>query len=179
MSAPVIGVNHAVLWVTDPTAAAAFYVEALGLEIGFRVPGAVFLRSPLSDNDHDLALMQAGAPPAPGPRPVGLYHLAWEVPTLADLAAARRRLVRLGALVGESDHGVSKSLYARDPDTNEFEVMWQVPLGLATHDTPVTAPLDLDAEIARFGADTPTRTLALLEARHHAGSVPSTDEETP
>ena len=34
---------------------------------------------------------------------------------------------RLGALVGESDHGVSKSLYAKDVDGNEFEVLWTVP----------------------------------------------------
>ena len=32
-----------------------------------------------------------------------------------------------GSLVGATDHGVSKSLYAKDPDGIEFEVMWQVP----------------------------------------------------
>ncbi len=39
----------------------------------------------------------------------------------------RARLLQVGALVGESDHGVSKSLYAKDPDGIEFEVMWAVP----------------------------------------------------
>ena len=38
-----------------------------------------------------------------------------------------KRLRGLGALTGASDHGVSKSLYGRDPDGNEFEVMWEVP----------------------------------------------------
>ena len=33
------------------------------------------------------------------------------------------------SLVGATDHGVSKSLYAKDPDGIEFEVMWQVPRG--------------------------------------------------
>ena len=55
------------------------------------------------------------SPPDPEPR-VGLYHLAWEVGTLADLADARERLRAAGALVGQSDHRVSKSLYAKDPD---------------------------------------------------------------
>ena len=39
----------------------------------------------------------------------------------------RERLLGLGALVGESDHGVSKSLYAHDPDGIEFEVLWTRP----------------------------------------------------
>ena len=39
----------------------------------------------------------------------------------------RERLLKLGALVGESDHGVSKSLYGHDPDGIEFEVLWTVP----------------------------------------------------
>ena len=65
----------------------------------------------------------------------------------------RERLARLGALVGASDHGVSKSLYAHDPDGNEFEIMWDVPRedwGAAEHDG-IVAPLDLDADLARYG----------------------------
>ena len=58
---------------------------------------------------------------------MGLYHLAWEVGTLAELADVRQRLSALGALVGASDHRVSKSLYAKDPSGIEFEVMWRVP----------------------------------------------------
>ena len=65
-------------------------------------------------------------------------------------------LAERGALVGASDHGTTKALYARDPDGLEFEVSWLVPADLLTPDlTMRTAPLDLDAEIARYGADTP------------------------
>jgi catechol-2,3-dioxygenase len=56
-------------------------------------------------------------------------------------------------LVGESDHGVSKSLYAHDPDGNEFEVMWTSPRdtwGDAATGAMVDR-LDIDAEVARFG----------------------------
>jgi catechol-2,3-dioxygenase len=60
----------------------------------------------------------------------------------------------LGALSGASDHGVSKSLYGRDPDGNEFEVMWEVPReAWGTYEREATIlPLDMDAELARWGA---------------------------
>ena len=54
----------------------------------------------------------------------------------------RERLIGLGALVGESDHGVSKSLYGHDPDGIEFEVLWTVPReawGDYEHDAVVAA----------------------------------------
>ena len=76
------------------------------------------------------------------------------VHTIEELAAKRARLLAAGSLVGESDHGVSKSLYAQDPDGIEFEVMWAVPS--ATWDGRVgTDRLDLPAELARWAA-TPT-----------------------
>ena len=94
------------------------------------MPGrAAFLRSPNSGNHHDLGLFSIG-PGAEGPtrgERVGLYHLAWEVEQLPDLARVRESLVNSGALVGVNDHGSSLSLYAHDPDGNEFEVFWQVP----------------------------------------------------
>jgi len=152
---PIQRINHAVLYVRDAQVTANFYREAFGFETAAEAGrGAVFLRAPASDNHHDLGLFSIGAG-APGPvrGAVGLYHLAWEVPTIDDLADARAALLRLGALVGESDHGVSKSLYAKDPDGNEFEVMWSVPReawGDAEHEG-FTRRLDLDAELARFG----------------------------
>ena len=57
-----------------------------------------------------------------GQSTVGLYHIAWEVATLDELAAMRDRLQQAGALVGQSDHHYNKSLYCRDPDGLEFEV---------------------------------------------------------
>lgn len=164
MAGPVaLGVNHAVLWVSDPQASARFYSEALGLEVTSSSRRAVFLRSPLSDNDHDLGLMRAERSERARERRVGLYHLAWEVATLADLAAMRERLDAMGALVGQSDHHVSKSLYVHDPDGNEFEVMWQVPAELLGDGE--GGELDLEGEIERYGPDTPTRTLGFVTER--------------
>ena len=105
------------------------------------MPGAVFLRAAGSDNHHDLGLFSVGAN-APGPQrgAVGLYHLAWQVPSVRDLVAGRETLAQLGALVGESDHGATKSLYGQDPDGNEFEVMWMVPARAAGQSSRTALP---------------------------------------
>jgi len=152
---PVRRLNHAVLYVRDVAATVEFYRDALGLEVRMEVPGrAAFLRAPGSANDHDLGVFAVPDGALPAGRYLGLYHLAWEVGTLADLADIRARLAASGALVGASDHRVSKSLYAKDPSGIEFEVMWRVP---AEHweqemsSGEMIAPLDLAAELARWG----------------------------
>jgi catechol-2,3-dioxygenase len=156
MSIPVARLNHAVLFVRDAERAAEFYTSTFGFEVvGSEMGGqAIFLRSPLEGNHHDLGLFSVGPAAQNAPRgSVGLYHLAWEVPTIEDLAAARDILARSGALGGASDHGVSKSLYGRDPDGNEFEIMWRVPReswGEDEHRGAIRA-LDIEKEVARFG----------------------------
>jgi catechol-2,3-dioxygenase len=144
------------LYVRDARASAAFYEQAFGFEVAAAVGNgaAVFMRAAETDNHHDLGLFTIGAN-APGPERgrVGLYHLAWQVDTIQDLAVMRDRLRKLGALAGESDHGATKSLYGHDPDGNEFEVMWMVPReewGAYEHDA-IVEPLDLDAALARWG----------------------------
>jgi len=149
--------NHAVLYVHDLASVVRFYTEALGFEIRTEMAGrAAFLRAPGSANDHDLGLFALdGASPIPGDAArVGLYHLAWEVGTLAELDEVRRRLAERGALVGASDHRVSKSLYAKDPSGIEFEVMWRVPAedwAAELASGPMIAPLDLAEAQARWG----------------------------
>jgi catechol-2,3-dioxygenase len=119
---------------------------------------AAFMRAEGTDNHHDLGLFEVGANAARPPRgSVGLYHLAWEVDTIEELARMAGELSGAGALSGASDHGVSKSLYGADPDGNEFEVMWRVPRE-AWGDNPdeaVIRPLNLDAELERWGEKTP------------------------
>ncbi|MEM7091488.1 MAG: VOC family protein [Actinomycetota bacterium] len=147
-----LGMRHAVLWVSDPARSARFYGEALGLVPKAEMDHAVFLTSPDSGTDHDLGLFRADGDGAPE-RHVGLYHIAWEVATLAELVEARQRLQAMGSYVGESDHGVSRSIYCKDPDGIEFEVMWEVPVELLDDDRPASGPLDLETDIARWGAD--------------------------
>lgn len=157
VSIPVARLNHAVLYVRDATRAADFYARVFGFEVVENAFGGrvVFLRSPSGGNHHDLGLFSVG-PDAPRPvrGSVGLYHLAWEVPTIEDLAAAARILTEAGALGGASDHGVSKSLYGADPDGNEFEIMWRVPSEAWGEyaEKGAVMPLDLDAEVRRWGS---------------------------
>lgn len=153
---PTLGLRHAVLWVSDPRTSATFYEQALGLVTTSESADAVFMTSPGSTTDHDLGLFRATAPSA-GQRSVGLYHLAWEVASLNELQAARDRMTAMGALVGENNHGVSRSLYCHDPDGIEFEIMWEVPLDLLGPNEASNQPLDFEADAARFGANAPGR----------------------
>ena len=65
-------------------------------------------------------------------------------------------LTERGALVGASDHGSTKALYAHDPDGIEFEVSWLVPADLLDPDRTMRHPAAATstAEIERYGADT-------------------------
>jgi catechol-2,3-dioxygenase len=154
------GMNHAVLYVRDARRQQRFFHDVLDFATVSEHPdGAfVFMRAPASVNHHDIAFFSIGdgaGDSSAGRGTVGMYHLAWEVATLDDLQRVQTRLGAAGALVGASDHGSSKSLYARDPDGLEFEVMWPVPeadWGDAAEQA-VIQPLDLEREIRRFGAD--------------------------
>jgi catechol-2,3-dioxygenase len=153
--------NHAVLYVRDAARSAAFYREALGFREVMAMPGAVFLQAADSTNDHDLGLFSIGdraESSQAGQRTVGLYHLAWEVDTLAELERIHDVLRKHGALVGASDHGSTKALYAKDPDDIEFEVSWLVPAALiddaVTEAKASIRPLDIQRELVRYGPDT-------------------------
>jgi catechol 2,3-dioxygenase len=62
-----------------------------------------------------------GSPPPAGT--TGLYHTAIVYPTRAILADALRRVLAAGIpLEGAADHGVSESIYLRDPDDNGVEL---------------------------------------------------------
>lgn len=158
---PISRMNHAVLYVRDAEMSVQFYETVLGFRRVIQDPANrfAFLRAPGSTNHHDIAFFTVGdsaGPSAAGRSTVGMYHIAWEVPTLAELEEVRERLAAAGALIGASDHAVNKSLYAKDPDGLEFEVMWLTPPEQwgAEESQAIVRPLDLDGDKARFGADT-------------------------
>lgn len=164
----IVRLNHAVLHVSDLDRSLAFYRDLLGFRV---LPGtpralrfrAAFLLAPGSTNDHDLALFELVAEPGVEPSPApegspGLVHLAWEVDTLAELERLAGVLTAAGAFVRASDHGATKSVYARDPDGMDLELAWIVPAA-ALDETALEARtrikrLDLAKEQARYGADT-------------------------
>ena len=150
-----VRLNHAVLFVSDLERSITFYEQAFAMAVMAREPraNAAFLRLPRSGNHHDLGLFGVGAQP---PRPrgsLGLYHLAWQVDTVDELEQARATLLALDGYTGESSHGATKSVYGHDPDGNEFEVMWMLPRAAWGEfaDTAPVEPLDLAAEVARWG----------------------------
>ena len=157
--------NHAVLYVSDVKRSVEFYTTVMGFTLvnmtpdGFR--GAAFLQAPGSTNDHDLGLFELGpsaGPSGAGRTTVGLYHLAWELDTLDELENMAVKLAQVGALVGSSDHGTTKSLYGKDPDGLEFEVVWLIPADLLDDDARDArkriGPLDIAKEKARYGGQT-------------------------
>ena len=161
---PITRLNHAVLYVRDVARSVEFYTQVLGFrpiaEMA-ELRGAAFLQAPGSTNDHDLGLFEIGAgagPSGAGRATVGLYHLAWEVDTLAELERLRAALAGANALVGSSDHGTTKSLYGQDPDGLEFEIAWLIPADLiddqARRARTRIGQLDLEREKARYGAQT-------------------------
>ncbi|MFF2654946.1 VOC family protein [Streptomyces sp. NPDC058045] len=111
--------THLSLFVRDPEASAAWYVDVLGMEITARGPQWVFLS--FGVKHHDIALIRAEEGAAPGG--VGLQHYGLEVE--GDLDEWRRLYGMLLAknvpVVKTTDHKVGFGLYFTDPDGNRFE----------------------------------------------------------
>ena len=172
MPVAAVRLNHAVLFVADLERALAFYTGVFGMEVAAREPraNAAFLRLTRSGNHHDLGLFGVGPQAAPKVRGgIGLYHLAWQVDTIEELEEARRALVGADAFTGESSHGATKSVYGKDPDGNEFEVMWMLPRdawGEFEHAAPVES-LDLPGEVRRWAGVRTAGRIVTAEADAH------------
>jgi catechol 2,3-dioxygenase len=147
---PEVRVGHVHLKVADMERAIGFYSGVLGFEITQRYgTQAAFLSA--GDYHHHIGLntweSHGGKSPAPGT--TGLYHVAFLYPSRAALGDALKRLLDAGIkLEGASDHGVSESLYLRDPDGNGVELYrdrpepeW--PRSIDGELTMVTKPLNL------------------------------------
>ena len=165
-----VRLNHAVLYVSDLGRSEDFYRKVFGMEVAARDPraNAAFLRLPRSGNHHDLGLFGIGTGTGPKRRGLGLYHLAWQLDTIDELAAARDAVRAAGAYTGESSHGATKSIYGADPDGNEFEIMWMLPRdswGAYLNTAPVEH-LDLAGDLRKW---TGVRT---------AGVIVATSQET-
>jgi len=157
---PEVVVGHVHLKVSDLERAVRFYAEALGFEVTQRMGGqAAFLSA--GGYHHHVGLntwhSRGGGPPPPGA--TGLYHVAFRYPDRASLARALRRLLRRSIpLDGASDHGVSESLYLRDPDGNGIELYCDRPSKewprASDHSLQmVTGPLDIEGLLAEVADD--------------------------
>lgn len=131
--------GHVVLYVRNLERSVVFYRDVLGFrqimpvpggEEGLRFPAAAF-SSASGRTHHELLLIEVGedAQPQPEGRRVGLYHFGLKVgDSDEELRQALSRLQEAGVvLAGASDHTVTHSLYALDPDGNEVELYVDVP----------------------------------------------------
>jgi catechol 2,3-dioxygenase len=119
-----VSIGHVHLKVSDLERAIHFYRDVLGFELNQRFgPGAAFLAA--GGYHHHLGLNTweslGGSPPPRGT--TGLYHHAILYPSRPALADALRRVLAANVpLEGAADHGVSESIYLRDPDANGVEL---------------------------------------------------------
>lgn len=111
--------THLSLFVSDPEALAAWYVDVLGMKISARGPAWVFLS--FGRKHHDIALIQA--PEGAEHGQLGLQHYGIEVDgTLQDLARLHAMLLAHGVeIVKVTDHKVGIGVYFTDPDGNRLE----------------------------------------------------------
>lgn len=117
--------GHVVLWVRDFEKSVHFYRDVLGFqpvqELG---RGAMAFSS--GRTHHELLLLNVGegAEPVRQTHRAGMYHFGLKIGTTdEELKAAIATLTDEGVeIVGASDHGVTHSLYIKDPDGNELEL---------------------------------------------------------
>jgi len=121
-------VGHVVLRVRELERSIPFY-ELLGFRKVDQIGNVMAFFTATGANHHDLGLQAVGPnAPQPAPNAVGLYHVAIRLPSDDHVRTAYRRLASAGVeIVGSSDHGVSHSLYIRDPDGIELELYADVP----------------------------------------------------
>ena len=112
-------IGHVVINVKDLAVSEYFYTEILGFQVALKRDGGTFLTC--GKIHHDLALIQApkDAAPAGG---LGLNHFAVQIEDMDELKEIYLGLKDHGARIDHlTDHGMTKSVYFRDPDGNRIE----------------------------------------------------------
>ena len=118
-------IGHVVLKVRNLERSRAFYIDVLGMDVMMEIPAipATFLANNRRDH-HEIALFELG-PEAEGLRrnQVGLAHVAFRLRNETELRAAYQEFKEKQVPISFTvDHGVTKSIYFRDPDGHELEV---------------------------------------------------------
>ena len=138
--------GHVVIKVRNQERAEAFYNGLLGIPIAARLASQSMTFFTLG-NHHDFAVAATGddAPDAPEASS-GLMHVAFKIGTrIEELRDAKLELEANGIKVDAFDHVVTKSIYFKDPDSNEIELYVDVSDAWRRDPSAVAfdAPLDL------------------------------------
>jgi len=115
--------GHANLFVSDYERASQFYQSVVGFEEVYRQPDnrASFLSN--GNTYHDLGLTDIHSKYAAKDQKPGMWHLAFELETEADLVDGYNRAKDAGVeLAFVMDHDVARSIYKYDPDGNMVEI---------------------------------------------------------
>jgi catechol 2,3-dioxygenase len=145
---PIERVGHVVIKMRDLDAAKRFYRDILGMKITDEREGfGVFFR--FHDYHHDIAVFKVGEDAeAPHKNQVGLAHIALVADSFATVKAMYQRLKEHNVpIVRTVDHGITRSVYFKDPEGNELEIYCEVPeVSWREVDTIIKAdPIDLEA----------------------------------
>ena len=118
-------IGHVVLKVRNVERSKKFYSEVMGLEVMKEEPAIkmAFFASNGRDH-HEIAAIEVDATAVDSPAgAVGLSHVAFRLRDEAHLHAAYADLKKQGIeIVSAVNHGVTKSVYLRDPDGHLLEV---------------------------------------------------------
>jgi catechol 2,3-dioxygenase-like lactoylglutathione lyase family enzyme len=112
---------HFVLRTGQVAKMAEWYKTVLAARIVFRDERLCFLS--YDDEHHRLALIQVPGLEPRDPNGTGTDHVAYSYRDLGELLATYRRLKAAGILPNwPINHGVTTSIYYRDPDNNRVEL---------------------------------------------------------
>lgn len=138
---PPLGLSHLVIHVRDMEASHRFWTEVVGLKmVGQRRPTGdettvLNMRFYVGDrgadtNHHDLALVEAPAYPEPaaGLPPSAIHHIAIAFPDRQTWLDRLAYLQNLGVpFERRLEHGMTHSLYIRDPNGHGVELLYDMP----------------------------------------------------
>lgn len=110
------------LYVSDLGRSVRFYERVMGFGV-IASGGRLAAMGPVGGKGVLVELReQPAARPVPRMGRLGLFHLAFLLPSRADLGRFVRHLATVGVPAGAADHLVSEALYLQDPDGHGLEV---------------------------------------------------------
>jgi catechol 2,3-dioxygenase-like lactoylglutathione lyase family enzyme len=139
-----VRIGHIGIVVSDLDAAVRFYTEVVGLRLserfeypedqvghGVTVAAGAFVRADSAHHCISIFSLRKGdarEPAQPGAA-LGLHHIAFELPTPADLLAKLRQVRAQGVEIVQARRGGPGNqprFYVRDPDGNLVEFFWGI-----------------------------------------------------